>query len=249
MKIRLVVTVLFAMLLTSAGCAPDPQDDQYHFGYRYTTYFPDEVPKMIEACQLTPADTLMIDLTGAEFLNAAAGQTCKFIRAELSTFKEAFGYDPMSLLYNPALTSGPPSLQGMQYALIWIDCPPGNNDKPCKFGEVFVDLVHNKFGPNPRYGGLVLNYNPFKPSLPDLPAEAKASFLASLEPMLNWGDDWVEVEPGLLNAYSWTIAVATADSRIYRWGGFLADRNNEPVASLVPPDFLDVYNAFWDILR
>jgi len=247
MKMKLVVMVLTAILLASAGCAPDLQDDQYHFGPRRSTYFyyPDEVPKMIEACQLTPADTLMIDLTGPEFLKASAGQTCKFIRAELSTFKQAFGYDHFSLLYNPALSSNPPSLQGLQYALIWIDCPPGSRDWPCEYGEVLVDLVHNKL----LSGFPVLKYNPLNSSLPDLPAETKASFLASLEPLLAWGDDWVEVEPGLLNAYSWTIAVATADSQIYRWEGLLVDRNNQPVASLVPPNLIEVCNAFWDLLR
>jgi len=244
-KTALSAAVAVVLMVGSVGCA---DDGEYRFGSRWHTRFlPTRVPEMIEACQLTSEEMLMVDMYG-EFTTLAAGLKCPAIHGILATYKQDYGYEPRSLVNNPALYSSPPSLHGLMYAMISVDGTSQADDWPDGRTEVLVDLVHHKLVTG---WGYLKPYDPLDDSLTDLPADVEAAFLAALAPVLTWGpiEDWVDTDPGPLVISSWHITVVTADSQLYRNGGFLTDLEGNPIVRLAPPDFFDVCNAFWSLIR
>jgi len=245
-KIAVSAAVAVGLLVGGVGCAGD---GEYRFGSRWhKQYLPDQVPEMIDVCQLTSEEMLMVDM-GGMFLRLAAGRKCSAIHDIMATYNQDYGYEPLSLMHNPALYTPPPSLQGLKYAMISVDGANQGKNWPDGRTQVLVDLVHHKLVTG---WGYLMPYDPLDDSLPDLSADFEAEFLAALAPILTWGHpwrDWVDTDPGPLVITSWDIAVVTTDSQLYRWGGFLTDLKGNPIVRLAPPDYFDVCNAFWSLIR
>jgi len=242
-KTILSATVAVLLMVGSVGCA---DDGEYRFGSRwYTRFLVERVPEMIEACQLTSEEMLMVDMYG-KFPELVAGRKCSAIHGILATYKQDYGYEPQSLRNNPSLSSSPPSLQGLKYAMISVNGTSQADDWPDGRTEVLVDLVHHKLVTGRGY---LMPYDPLDDSLPDLSADIEAELLAALAPILTWGGTWVDTDSGSLVINSWLVAVVTADSQLYRWSGTLTDTNENPIVRLAPPDLLDVCTDFWSVVR
>jgi len=66
-----------------------------------------------------------------------------------------------------------------------------------------------------------------------------------LSAVSSWGETWQEGDLSKLSLKDWTIAVVTADSQLYRWKAqWTVDGK-----ALMPPGFLDVYQAFMTLAR
>ena len=221
-----------------SGCA----DNQWRYQPSWTVDFGRLTQNMIETCQLTASDTLMVDLSSRQFIDAAAGRTCGGIRQLLATYREHYGEQPMALRDNPASADNPPSLDGLLYAMIITRGSPWPGARLNAPSEVLVKFATNQVTFN-RMSNLLL---PNEGTTVPLDATNRAEFLDALTPVLTWGNPWLEVGTNTLEMSSWQITVVTADARLYRWFGYRQPQSNPTATTtMVPPGLVDVYKAFW----
>jgi len=177
------IVILATILTCNTGCARN----EYHFGSWLSSYLPLLVPEMVQTCELTPDDMLMVDLTGSQFLDLARGQTCAGIRGLLNNYTDIYGFEPQSLMDNPALITNPRSLVGLQYAMIMVDGSTDASDWPNGLTQVLVDLVHHKLISQSTTGKYLSAYDPVDASLPALTLGAEDRFLTAVAPVATWG--------------------------------------------------------------
>ena len=242
-----VIVMLLAMTVAGgavSGCG-STNDGEYRVmeGVGHGLYHPQvEAYKMVDACQLTPPEILMIDICSHWFMKQVRGMTCDQVRVFLDEYRQTEGDEPRSLFHNPALTA-PASLDGIMYAALSTDVPTDG----LYFGErgrnsgVFVDFVDSEV----RFGfDYVVYGGPGGMKITLTPA-GRAAFQAELAPLLKWGGQWTTPSDDDLALYSWTVAIVTADSQLYRWSGTWHSQRSPERQFMQPEGFKQVHQAFW----
>ena len=223
-----------------SGCT----DDQWRYQPSWSIGLSRLTQDMIDTCQLTPSDVLMIDLYSSQFRRAATGKTCDGIHKLLATYKGRFGEQPTALFNNPASSDNPPSLDSLLYAVVTTNGSPWPGALPDAPSEVLVKLTTDQI----VFDRQVFIQFPNEGTTMPLDASERTRFLKALAPVLTWGNPWVEISTSALEMSWWEIAVVTADARLYRWAGYRQPQSNPTATTtMVPPGLIDVYKAFWTL--
>lgn len=238
MKKSVAAVVIGALYVSLSACGMG--DDVYHywdvpFGAQYNTQ--EIMWELIDTCELTDADIVMVDLNSDAFRDTFRGDTCAQIRIGLAGYREHYGNQIASMIHNPVITTNPtintnlPTTHGLQYALLSFG-PPGSYLST----EVFVDFHNNmvSFGES-------ITVNMGGATVVALSDEQVRAVLLGLEPLTEWESPWTQVSQPRDDMDWFAVRVIADDGVLYQWTGGWSTVDNPQT---IPPDFTTVYDAF-----
>lgn len=195
-----------------------------------------ETKRIIERCNLTPQEVAMINLD--QLFWDIYNKPCDQVRNTLSSYREDGDGNPYAMLLNPAEGGDFSPNTGARYMLMSLDRSATGDPF-----EVFVDFVDSRLVSADRY---IQSVRGVGGTTKALSSSSATSFLANMEPLTSWGEEWSGVAPTFAEPSSWTVAVLAEDYVLYRWTVYASDQDG---SSPAPKDFRQVVDAFMDLTK